>query len=87
MSVPTFSQREPIPSIGHDRVDGGPMTQLIGPNVDDAASAVTSIGFDFAFPGTVYQQFSVNSTGSCVWATFRCRPATTFPASARPDRC
>lgn len=30
---------------------------------DDAASAVTNIGFDFVFMGTVYNQFSANSNG------------------------
>ncbi|MGE5313103.1 MAG: beta strand repeat-containing protein, partial [Acidobacteriota bacterium] len=38
-------------------------TQLIGPNADDAASAVTDIGFTFWFAGTPYTQFSVNENG------------------------
>jgi hypothetical protein len=37
---------------------------LIGPNVDDAASAVTNIGFNFNYEGTDYSQFSVNSNGA-----------------------
>ena len=43
-----------------------PMTgssTLIGPNQDDVASAVTSIGFTFNFEGTDYTQFSTNSNG------------------------
>src|ERR1041385_3286524 len=38
-------------------------TQLLGANVDDAASSVTTMGFDFWFVGTRYTQFSVNSNG------------------------
>src|SRR5437868_9455312 len=38
-------------------------TQLLGTLQDDAASAVTNIGFDFWFMGTRYTQFSVNSNG------------------------
>ncbi|HRP00429.1 MAG TPA: hypothetical protein PLN54_13415, partial [Flavobacteriales bacterium] len=36
---------------------------LIGPNQDDAASAVTDIGFTFNYEGTNYTQFSTNSNG------------------------
>ncbi|MGE5682659.1 MAG: beta strand repeat-containing protein [Bacillota bacterium] len=38
-------------------------TQLIGPNSDNVASAVTEIGFDFWFAGQKYTQFSVNENG------------------------
>src|SRR5215831_5607072 len=38
-------------------------TQLIGPNVDDTATAQTSIGFDFFFDAIRYNQFSVNDNG------------------------
>jgi hypothetical protein len=38
-------------------------TQLIGPNSDNVASAVTNIGFDFWFAGTKYTQFSVDENG------------------------
>ena len=38
-------------------------TQLLGPNLDDNASAVTAIGFDFWLAGTRYTQFSVNANG------------------------
>ena len=38
-------------------------TQLVAANVDDGASAVTNIGFNFTFLGTVYTQFSANSNG------------------------
>jgi len=38
-------------------------TQLIGPNSDDVASAVTNIGFTFWFAGTAYTQFSVDENG------------------------
>ena len=38
-------------------------TQLLGPNLDDNASAVVPIGFDFWFVGTRYTQFSVNANG------------------------
>src|SRR6187401_2250595 len=40
-------------------------TQLLGPGVDDDASAVTNIGFDFWFDGVRYTQFSVNPNGIC----------------------
>lgn len=36
---------------------------LIGSGQDDAASAVTNIGFSFNYEGTNYTQFSVNSNG------------------------
>ncbi|MBN8481130.1 MAG: DUF11 domain-containing protein [Xanthomonadales bacterium] len=39
-------------------------TQLLGPNVDDTASAVTNIGFSFIFQGTAFTQFSVNDNGA-----------------------
>ncbi|HEY3388194.1 MAG TPA: hypothetical protein VGK38_01380, partial [Prolixibacteraceae bacterium] len=38
-------------------------TQLIGPNSDNVASAVTPIGFNFYFAGTLYTQFSVSENG------------------------
>ncbi|HEY2954460.1 MAG TPA: putative Ig domain-containing protein, partial [Candidatus Eisenbacteria bacterium] len=38
-------------------------TQLVGPNLDDSASGVTAIGFDFWLVGTRYTQFSVNANG------------------------
>ncbi len=38
-------------------------TQLVGPGVDDGASPVTSIGFDFYMLGTRYTQFSASSNG------------------------
>jgi trimeric autotransporter adhesin len=38
-------------------------TQLLGSGVDNAASAVTNIGFDFWFNGIRYSQFSVNDNG------------------------
>ena len=38
-------------------------TQLIGSGIDDPASAVTSIGFNFVYEGTTYTQFSVNGNG------------------------
>jgi len=38
-------------------------TQLLGPDQDDAASPLTSIGFDFWYVGTRHTQFSVNSNG------------------------
>lgn len=39
-------------------------TQLVAANQDDAASSVTSLGFDFFFMGVRQTQFSVNSNGS-----------------------
>lgn len=39
-------------------------TQLIAADQDDAASAVTNIGFEFFFQGIRYTQFSVNSNGT-----------------------
>src|ERR1051326_6475585 len=38
-------------------------TQLIGPDVDDTATALTNIGFDFFFDAIQYSQFSVNDNG------------------------
>src|ERR1044071_10211655 len=38
-------------------------TQLIGPDVDDFATPLTNIGFDFFFDATQYSQFSVNDNG------------------------
>ncbi|HZW38119.1 MAG TPA: hypothetical protein VFF33_02355 [Ignavibacteriaceae bacterium] len=38
-------------------------TQLIGPNSNEVASAVTDIGFTFWFAGIAYTQFSVNENG------------------------
>ncbi len=38
-------------------------TQLVGSGSDDGASAVTAIGFNFTFNGTVYTQFSANANG------------------------
>lgn len=38
-------------------------TQLVAAAVDDGASAITNIGFDFWFMGARYTQFSVNSNG------------------------
>lgn len=40
-------------------------TQLVGPNLDDTASPVTNIGFDFWYDGVRFTQFSVNSNGLC----------------------
>jgi hypothetical protein len=38
-------------------------TQLVGPGVDDTASAVAGIGFDFWYDGVRASQFSVNANG------------------------
>lgn len=38
-------------------------TQLLGANLDDTASAVANIGFDFYFQGVRFSQFSANSNG------------------------
>ncbi len=38
-------------------------TQLLGPNIDDTASALTNIGFDFYFQGARFSQFSINENG------------------------
>ena len=38
-------------------------TQLIGAALDDNASAVTNIGFDFWFDGVRHSQFSINANG------------------------
>lgn len=40
-------------------------TQLVGPGLDDTASAVTNIGFDFWYDGARYNQFSCNANGLC----------------------
>ncbi len=38
-------------------------TQLLAANIDDTASALTNIGFDFYFQGTRFTQFSINENG------------------------
>jgi hypothetical protein len=38
-------------------------TQLLGANIDDTASTLTNIGFDFYFQGARFTQFSVNENG------------------------
>ncbi len=38
-------------------------TQLVGPGVDDTASPVTNIGFDFWYDGVRHSQFSINANG------------------------
>lgn len=38
-------------------------TQLLAANIDDTASALTNIGFDFYFQGTRFTQFSINDNG------------------------
>ena len=38
-------------------------TQLLAANIDDTASALTNIGFDFFFQGTRFTQFSINENG------------------------
>lgn len=38
-------------------------TQLLAANVDDTASALTNIGFDFFFQSTSFTQFSINENG------------------------
>lgn len=40
-------------------------TQIIVPGVDDNASTVTNIGFDFWYDGVRYTQFSCNANGLC----------------------
>ncbi|HET8675617.1 MAG TPA: hypothetical protein VFO63_07530, partial [Blastocatellia bacterium] len=38
-------------------------TQLLAANIDDTASALTNIGFDFYFQGARFTQFSINDNG------------------------
>ena len=38
-------------------------TQLLAANIDDTASALASIGFDFFFQGARFTQFSINENG------------------------
>ncbi|HEX8649375.1 MAG TPA: Calx-beta domain-containing protein [Pyrinomonadaceae bacterium] len=38
-------------------------TQLLAGNIDDTASALTNIGFDFFFQGARFTQFSINENG------------------------
>src|ERR1041384_216397 len=40
-------------------------TQLVAANLDDTASAVTNLGFDFWYDGVRFTQFSVNANGLC----------------------
>lgn len=60
--------------------------QLVGPSIDDTASAVTNIGFDFFYDGTRYTKFSVNANGlarlgaTVVGTTFSNSLATTTNA-------
>lgn len=39
-------------------------TQLLAGNIDDTASALTNIGFDFFFQGVRYTTFSINDNGN-----------------------
>jgi hypothetical protein len=61
-------------------------TQLVGPAVDDTASAVVDLGFDFWFDGVRASQFSCNANGLCrlgpviVTTTFTNSLATTTAA-------
>ncbi len=47
-----------------DAMSGGTITTLVNINTNDGASGVTPIGFSFAFNGTTYTSFSVNSNGN-----------------------
>lgn len=38
-------------------------TQLLAPNIDDTASPLTAIGFEFYFQGVPFTQFSINDNG------------------------
>ena len=38
-------------------------TQILGPNLDDIASPLTNIGFDFYFQGARFTQFGINDNG------------------------
>ncbi|MFL6210217.1 MAG: beta strand repeat-containing protein, partial [Pyrinomonadaceae bacterium] len=40
-------------------------TQLVAANLDDTASGVTNLGFDFWYDGVRFTQFSVNANGLC----------------------
>ncbi len=40
-------------------------TQLVAANLDDTASAVTNIGFDYWYDGVRFTQFSCNANGLC----------------------
>ena len=58
-------------------------TTLFGINVDDQASALTNIGFNFSFAGTTYTQFSASSNGVvCLGATAFTTFTNTFPGNA-----
>jgi hypothetical protein len=58
-------------------------TTLFGINVDDQASALTNIGFNFSFAGTTYTQFSASSNGVvCLGATAFTTFTNTFPINA-----
>lgn len=52
----------PQTSIALEDMSSG-TTQLVGASLDDTASAVTNIGFDFWYDGARYSQFSVNANG------------------------
>ena len=40
-------------------------TQLVAANLDDSASSLTNIGFDFWYDGVRMSQFSANANGLC----------------------
>lgn len=71
-----------LAGVGLEDMSSG-ATQLVGPALDDTASAVTAIGFDFFFDGARYSQFSCNANGLCrlgstiVTTTFNNSLATT----------
>ncbi|HNX87527.1 MAG TPA: hypothetical protein PKH58_00470 [Paludibacteraceae bacterium] len=62
-----FAQQINVNTYRFNAANTGPTgitpTQLIGPNSDNVASAVTNIGFTFWFAGTAYTQFSVDENG------------------------
>lgn len=62
-----FAQQITVNTYRFNAANTGPTgitpTQLIGPNSDNVASAVTNIGFTFWFAGIPYTQFSVDENG------------------------
>ncbi len=61
ISVSTYSFTS-LPGVMLEDMSSG-TTQLVGPGLDDTASSVTNIGFEFFYDGVRYTQFSVNANG------------------------
>ncbi len=88
--INSFKTNAAINTLGFSTVSGVVLddtlstTQLIGTNINNVAggiSAISSIGFTFAFNGTNYTHFSVNENGLMRLATSVAGPAVSMGAT------